>query len=70
MAVLRLDGGLNPATEGSAFNHEGIPLDGQAAYNVTVQLSGAPSQIATDYATLITNVAALTTGKTITWNKA
>lgn len=70
MAVIRYDGGIAPATEGSAFNHEGIVLDGQAAYNVTVQLSGSPTQIATDYATLVTNVGALTTGKTINWQKA
>lgn len=67
MALKRNDKGVVPGT--GAGLPEGSVADGQAQYEVHVVLSGTPSQIATDYATLVTNVAALTSASTISWNK-
>lgn len=68
MAVGRKDKGQNPGTQ-TALSPEGAIADGQMSIEVDILLSGSPTQIAADYATLITNASALTTGKQINWKK-
>lgn len=68
MAVGRRDKGQNPGTQ-TAGSPEGAIADGQMQIEVDVLISGSPAQVAADYATLLTNLAALTTAKTVTWKK-
>lgn len=44
-------------------------FDAKESIEVTVRLTGAKATVATDFATLVTNVNALTSGSTIDWNK-
>jgi len=68
MALARTDKGKNPGTQ-TAGAPEGPVADGKMSIEVTILLTGAPSAVQTDYATLVTNVAALGSGVTITWRK-
>lgn len=72
MALTRIErwGAVNglPGTQ-TAGSPEGAVADGQESIEVEVTLTGTPSQLATDYATLVTNVAALTSGRIMTWRK-
>lgn len=68
MAVGRRDKGQSPGTQ-TAGSPEGVIADGQMAIEVDVMFSGTPSAVAADYATLLTNLASLTTAKTVNWKK-
>lgn len=68
MAVARRDKGQNPGTQ-TTFTPEGAVADGQMSIEVDVVLTGAPASVQSDYATLLTNVGALSTSKTINWKK-
>lgn len=65
-SISRKDKGQNPGTQ-SASTPEGAVGDGKMQAEVTVTLSGTPSQVAADYATLA--AVSITGGATISWKK-
>lgn len=67
MAVGRHDK-ASPGTQ-TAGSAEGAVADGAMSIEVHILFGGSPAAVAADYATLITNVGALATAKSMRWEK-